>query len=64
MPIVGPNSDLKVSNNIWYYMSDGSGLPVSGAGTDYYQLRPATNVWMQEILIVKMDCCKAVEIYI
>jgi len=47
MPIVGPNSDLKVSTNIWYYMSDGSGLPASGAGTDYYQLRPATNVYMQ-----------------
>ena len=47
MPIVGPNSDLKVSTNIWYYMSDGSGLPASGAGTNYYQLRPATNVYMQ-----------------
>ena len=47
MPIVGPNSDLKVTSNIWYYMSDGSGLPASGAGTDYYQLRPSTNVYMQ-----------------
>ena len=47
LPIVGPNSDLKVSTNIWYYMSDGSGLPVSGAGTNYYQLRPSTEVWMQ-----------------
>ena len=47
MPIVGPNSDLKVTSNIWYYMSDGSGLPASGAGTDYYQLRPSTEVWMQ-----------------
>lgn len=47
MPIVGASSDLVVGNNIWYYMSDGSGLPVSGAGTNYYQLRPATQVWMQ-----------------
>ena len=47
MPIVGPTSDLKVSTNIWYYMGDGSGLPVSGAGTNYYQLRPSSDVWMQ-----------------
>ena len=47
MPIVGPTSDLKVSTNIWYYMGDGSGLPVSGAGTNYYQLRPSADVWMQ-----------------
>ena len=47
MPIIGASSDLKVGGNIWYYMSDGSGLPASGAGTDYYQLRPATNVYMQ-----------------
>jgi len=47
MPIVGASSDLVVGNNIWYYMGDGSGLPVSGAGTNYSQLRPATNVYMQ-----------------
>jgi hypothetical protein len=47
MPIIGASSDLKVGNNIWYYFSDGTGLPVSGASTDYYELRPGTNVWMQ-----------------
>lgn len=47
MPIVGANSDLTVGNTIWYYMGDGSGLPVSGAGTNYSQLRPASNVYMQ-----------------
>jgi hypothetical protein len=47
MPIVAVGSDLVVGNNIWYYMGDGSGLPVSGAGTNYSQLRPASLVYMQ-----------------
>ena len=46
-PIVGASSDLKLGNKIFYYFGDGSGLPASGAGTEYYQLRPGTNLWMQ-----------------
>ena len=47
MPIVGASSDLKMGTRIFYYFGDGSGLPASGAGTNYYQLRPGTEVWMQ-----------------